>query len=445
MKKKYLNTLVALAILAALWGLSTYYDKHKSREPAKTESAPQEKILSLDGNHIQSFTLKPRGGEPFSCRRQGGSWSIVEPRKLPADQSGISGLLSSLTSATVDQVAEAHPTNLKDFGLDPPSETLQVTTDSKPEKFTLLLGDETPTGGGVYAQAGGAPRVVTLASYLKTSLGKTLFDLRDKHAVTLEVARLQRIEVESKGKHWTLAKNPEGVWDLVLPPPVRADHVTVESLVDKLRSASMESVVAEEKKSLSKYGFAAPALRLQLVAAGSTQSLELGNKDKEASRYFAMNSALEPVFTLGSDFLTQFQKEPADLREKDLFSFSAFEVKRLEVDTSKGHRVFEQQKDKWKQTAPGVKDISKDKVDDLLNDLRNLRADSFPKEANLAVFGLTKPAYMFQVQFGDKNQTETVEAAKVGDHVYARRSNDPLASELTKTALDSIEKALNAL
>jgi hypothetical protein len=158
-----------------------------------------------------------------------------------------------------------------------------------------------------------------------------------------------------------------------------------------------------------------------------------------------MNSALEPVFTLNSDFLTQFKKNPADLREKDLFSFSAFDVKRAEVDTPKGHWVFERQGNQWKQTAPKSKAVNSDKMDTFLTDLRGLRADSFPKGANLADFGLVKPPYRFIIQFGDKNTTETVEAAKPGDHVYARRSTDPLPSELSKTALDSIEKSLGEL
>jgi hypothetical protein len=158
-----------------------------------------------------------------------------------------------------------------------------------------------------------------------------------------------------------------------------------------------------------------------------------------------MNGALDPVFTLNSDFVTQFKKNPADMREKDLFSFSSFDVKRAEVDTPKGHWAFERQGNQWKQTAPKSKIVNSDKMDSFLTRLRDLRADSFPKAASLADFGLTKPAYRFNVQSGDKNTTEIVEAAKSGDHVYARRSTDPLPGELSKTALDDVEKSLGEL
>jgi hypothetical protein len=58
---------------------------------------------------------------------------------------------------------------------------------------------------------------------------------------------------------------------------------------------------------------------------------------------------------------------------------------------------------------------------------------------------LTKPTYRFKTQFSDKNETEEVDAAKSGEHSYARRTTDVLASAISKTALDEIEKALKEL
>ena len=444
-KKKYLNTMIALVVLAATWGAFTYYDKHKGSEKPASDTTNQEKLLSLDAQHIQSIIFKPRDGDAFTCRRDGGKWTITDPRHLDVDQGNFSGILNSLTTATVDQVADPHPTNLKDFGLDPPSFTLEITTDAKPQSFTLLLGDETPTSGGLYAQVSGNPRVFTLASYLKSSLEKKMFDLRDRRALTLDAEQLQKIAVEYKGASWALEKNPEGIWDLALPPPVRADRFTVDGLVSQLRGLTMQTIPAEDKKKNGDYGFGSPELRLQLAGSDGTQTIVVGKKDKDSDRYFATNSALDPVFTLNSDFVTQFKKNQADLREKDLFTFSSFDVKRVEVDTPKGHWAFERQGNQWKQFAPKSKNVNSDKMDAFLTHLRDLRADSFPKAGNLADFGLAKPAYRFNVQSGDKNTTEIVEAAKSGDHIYGRRSTDPLPGELAKTALDDVEKSLGEL
>jgi hypothetical protein len=443
MRKKYLNTLIALAALAGLWGVFTYFDKRASRGTSKVEAPKEEKIFSLDSKHISSITFRPRDGEAVTCQHDGGTWAIVEPRKLAADEGTLSTVLNNFTTATVDEVVDPHPSDLKQFGLNPPAYSLEVSTDSNPPKFTLLLGDDTPTSGGVYAQVAGNPRVVTLASYLKSNLEKTLFDLRDRRALTLEADQLRKIEVASKGKKWTLEKNPEGVWDLVLPPPVRADRFAVDGLISQLRGLTMQSISVEDKKKQAAYGLGSPELRIQLTGAGGTQKLVLGKKDKEGDRYFAVNSALQPVFTLNSIFLTEFQKDPAELRAKDLFTYSNFDVKRVEIDSPKGHSVFELQKDnQWKQTGGGSKTIPAAKMDTLLTHLRDLRASTFPIGSDLVVFGLTKPAYRFKMQFGEKNQTEALEISKIGDHVYARLAMDPLACELSKSAFDDVEKAL---
>ena len=443
MRKKYINTLVALVILGALWGAFTYYNRRQSRQASKVEPSKDEKLFTLDSKHITAITFHPRSGDAVACEHAGGTWAIVEPKKLSADQGTLSTVLNNLTTATVDEVVDPHASDVKQFGLDPPAYSVELATDTNPPKFTLLLGDDTPTSSGLYAQVAGNPRVVTVASYLKSNLEKTLFDLRDRRALTIEADQLRKMEVDSKGKKYTLEKNPEGVWDLVLPPSVRADKFAVDGLLNQLRGLSMQSIAAEDKKSQATYGLSSPELRLELTGPSGAQTLLLGKKDKEGDRYFAVNSALPPVFTLNSSFLTDFQKDPSDFRAKDLFSFSSFDVKHLEITSPKGHSVFEQQKDnQWKQTEGGSKTVPSAKMDTLLSRLRDLRATTFPKSSDLATLGLHKPAYQFNVRFGDKNQTEMLEISKAGDHVYARLSTDLLPCEVSKSAFDDMEKAL---
>ncbi len=445
MRKKYLHTVIAAALLAALVGSAMYWEKRKEGQPEKIDSGSKsEKLFPVEAKNVQSFTIKTAAGETVTCRREGDNWILTEPKKLATDPEAIESLITALIGASVDQVVDPKPATLQDFGLDSPTLTLEVTTSAKPEKFMLALGDETPTGGGLYAQTGSTPRLITVASHLKSSLGKNVFDLRDKRIVSVPAGQLNRIEVVAEANRWTLAKNPQGIWDLVLPPAVRADRFTAEGIVSRLETGKMQGVVAEDKKNTGKYGFGSPEITIRASGAGKTETLALGKQ--EDGRYYAMNSALDPVFTLDAGFLTDYQKGASELRAKDLFTFSTFEVKRLEVVTPAGSRTFEKQpENKWKQTAPAAKDVPTEKVEALLDKLRDVRAESFASSENLRDYGLEKPAYRYKTQFGDKNETETVEAAKAGEHHYARRSTDVLPSEISKTALDEIEKALKEL
>ena len=444
--KRYVKTVAALVVLAALWASITYYNKRKSHESAKSSEPAKEMILPVKADQVESFTVSPRDGQTFTCVRGANkSWAITEPNQLAADQSEVSSFVQNLVGTSVNSVVDQHPASLKDFGLDPPVTTVNATTSGKPAQFTLRIGDATPTNDAVYAQVAGDPRLITLPSYGKSSLEKTLFDLRDRRIVTLDVDQLQRLEVSGGGKSYNLAKNPDGQWDLVLPPPVRADNFTVDNIVSQFRARPMMSILAEDKKNSAQYGFGNPTLTAKLSSAAGNQTLVVGKKD--GNNYDATNSALEPVFTIGGDFVTALQKDPADLRDKNLFSFSSFDAKTIDITTAKDHRVFQQNDFKWKQTEPASKDEPTDKMQDLLNALSDLRAFSFPKATpgNLAPFGLDKPLYTLKAAFGDKNKTETVEVGSVGDKCYARRDPDPVPSEVPKAQVDSIGKALGAL
>ncbi len=443
--KKYLPTIIAAALLAALVGGATYWEKRKEAQPPKPEpGASNEKLFPVDAKAVQAFTIQSSSGDTVTCQRDGDGWRITEPKILVADGSAVDSMLTSLIGTSVDQVVDPKPASLQDFGLDAPSVTFDVTTSAKPEKFTLSLGDETPTSGGIYGQVAGNARVITVASHLRSTLGKGVFDLRDKRIVTIPAGQINRIEVVSKSDRWTLAKNPQGIWDLVLPPAVRADRFTAEGIVSRIESGKMLSVEAEDKKNAGKFGFGSPELTIRVSGAGTTQTLTLGKE--EEGQFHAMNSALDPIFMLDRGFLTDYQKKASDLRAKDLFTFSTFEVKRLEVVSPAGSRTLEKQAgNKWKQTAPAAKDVPTEKVEAILDKLRDMRAESFPPGEKLDPYGLTKPAYRFKTQFGDKNESEEVEASKVEEHSYARRSTDILASEISKTALDEIDKALKEL
>ncbi len=446
MNRKYLQTLIALAVLGGLWGIFTYYGRKKAAPTSKTKTPTSQNIFPAKRDQIVAFTLTSSKGKPVTCVLNGKTWQITEPEKLSTDSSAIDSFLSSLTSATPSEIISEHPTDLKEFGLDPPEATIEVKTKAKPQEFTLRMGSSTPTDTGIYAQVAGQQRVFTLASYLKDSLEKNLFDLRNKKVLTLASSDLRRIDVTSKKGTYMLVKNADGIWDLMLPPPVRADRFTVQSLVDELSSASMQSIVEESKKDLGRYGFSNPTLTIHLSGDQGGQTLVLGKKDGD--NYYAMNTDIAPVFTLGSDFLSQFQKKPSDLRSKDLFTFSTFEAKRLTVDGPEGHHVFVQHKNsKWEQVEPASMIVSSDKMQSFLQDLRDLSAQSFPTKhpTDLAAYGLRKPKYTFKVQYGDHNKTQTVQVSQVGDKLYARRSTDLVPSEVSKAAISNLQKDLKAL
>src|SRR5260370_42140018 len=87
----------------------------------------------------------------------------------------------------------------------PPLEVIVTKKDGKTED--LLVGDDTPTGGGSFVKLKNDPRVFSVPSNVKSSLDKTSKDLRDKRLLTFDSDKLTRVNLQAKGQPVEFGKN----------------------------------------------------------------------------------------------------------------------------------------------------------------------------------------------------------------------------------------------
>src|SRR6202044_100708 len=101
------------------------------------------------------------------------------------------------------------------YGLAAPAVELDITGKGHTTQ-QLLVGDDTPVGSDVYAALPGDPRVFTVASYNKSSLNKSLNDLRDKSLITLNADKVSRVELLKKGEDIEFDRTKDG-WQILKP------------------------------------------------------------------------------------------------------------------------------------------------------------------------------------------------------------------------------------
>src|SRR5436190_17238115 len=173
--------LIAVVLLAVLGGAVWWSNKKQAAATGKTTDTST-KLLSIPDDQIQEIYIRKVTGESERLVRDG-KWRLTEPKPLPADQDAVSSIVSSLSSLNADKVIEEKATDLKGYGLADPTLTIQVKRkDGKTDE--LLIGDDTPTGSGSYAKLANDPKVVTIASFAKSSFDKRPDDLRDKRLLT---------------------------------------------------------------------------------------------------------------------------------------------------------------------------------------------------------------------------------------------------------------------
>ena len=431
---KIRGLLIATVVFAALAGFLYWSDHRKpSAEAVKPDADAAPSILKLDEGSITKIELKKKDAAPILLTKNGSEWKISEPKLLGADQTTISGMLSTVSSLNSDRLVEEKGSDLQRYGLAAPAFEVDVTEkDNKTQR--LLLGDETPTGSAVYTAMAGDPRVFTVATYHKTSLDKTLNDLRDKRLLTVTPDKVSRLEISGKNGEIEFGRKKND-WQILKPKPMRADTYAVSSLVSKLTDARMDlsSSDSAAKDADSAFAKGTPVATVKLTDESSTQQLQLR---KEKDNYYAKSGVVDGAYKVNTDLGDAVNMKVDDFRNKKLFDFGYADPYKVEIHSgSKNCWLIRGGQDWW----DNGKKMDEDSVRTVISDLRDLSADKFVDS------GFTTPEIETTITSEDGKRTEKVQISKSGSDYVAKREGDPTLYQLTSTSVDDLKKSLDGI
>jgi hypothetical protein len=428
---KIRSLILALVVLLALIG-TYYWSEHNKPDDdtAKASASAPPQILKLDGSAITKLELKRKDAAPvILAKNNSGSWQITEPSQLNADQSTVSGAVSTLSSLNSERLVDEKASDLKQFGLDEPTVEVNITEkDNKGQK--LLIGDDTPTGNAVYAMLAGDPRVFTIASYTKNSIDKSLNDLRDRRLLTVSGDKISRLDLTRKNQTIEFGRD-KNEWQIIKPEPLRADNTQVDELVTKLTDARMDLTGSdkETKDAASTFARATPIAIAKVTDQSGSQDLQIR---KEKDTYYAKSSLVDGVYKVDSSLGQAVDKGLDDFRNKKLFDFGFSEPSKVEMhDSSKSYFLTKGGQDWW---SNGVK-MDPSAVEFYISNLRDLAASKFIQT------GFTNPTIQISVISEDGKRTEKISIAKSGSSYIAKRENDPTLYQLDSSAVDTLLKS----
>ncbi len=300
--------IVAVVVLATLGGVLYWSQHHKpAEESAGASTSTMPVILKVNPADVTQLVIKQK--EPVTLVKTNGKWQITEPKPYPADQEAVAGVLSTLSGLNADRVVEEKTSDRKQYGLDPAETELDISGKNGATQ-RLLLGDDTVAGGDAYAALATDPRVFTVASYNKTSLAKSLNDLRDKSLISVSADKVSRVELIKKGEDLEFDRTKDG-WQIVKPSSSPADSAAVNALVNALTNARMNLTGTAD--AATAFAHATPLATAKLTGDNGVQTLEVRkNKDD----YFAKSSAVDGMYKVDSALGQAVDKKIEDFREK---------------------------------------------------------------------------------------------------------------------------------
>lgn len=430
---KFRGLLIAGLVLLVLGGVLFWSEHRKPAEehPNSTASASPV-ILKLDPPAIAQLTVKKKDAAPVTLVRKNASdWQITEPKPLNADQSAVSTLLLPLSSLNSERVVEDRAADLKQYGLEQPALELDFTEKSNKSQ-QLRIGDDTPTGGSAYAMLAGDPRVFTISSSDKTSLDKSVNDLRDKHLLKLQSEKISRIDVDRKNQEIEFGRDKNG-WQILKPRPSRADSFQIDELVTKLTDATMDLSGTGTQDSAGAFAHATPVALAKVTGDSGTQELQIR---KSKDQYYAKSSVVDGAYKVDSDLGHALDKSIDDFRNKKLFDFIFNQPNKIELHDGSKSYVLTRSGQDWFSEG---KKMDFAKMETLISKLRDLTATKFPNS------GFTTAQITAAVTSQDGKLVEKVSIAKSGDGYIAKRENEPSLYQLDASTVDGLQKAIDTL
>jgi hypothetical protein len=429
---KIRSLIIATLVFFILAGILYWSNHHKPAEDsAKGSADTPPAILKLDTSAITRLDLEKKDAKTIVLTKAGpGKWLITEPEPLGADQSAVSGILSTLSSLNSERVVEDKAPDLKRYGLDRPAFQLDITEKNN-QVNKLLIGDDTPTGGAAYAMLAGDPRVYTMAGYAKTSMDKSLNDLRDKRLLTVNPDKISRIELVRKNQDIEFGRSKDE-WQILKPKPLRADSFQVGDLARKLTDAKMDLSSPGTQDAASAFGHAMPLATAKVTDESGTQELRVRKDHKSEDTYYAKSSAVEGIYKIDSDLGKALDKGLEDFRDKKLFDFGFGDPNKIELHIgSKAYFLARSAGDWWQDG----KKMDAATVQSLISKIRDLTADKFPDS------GFANPTIDVAVTSEDGKRVEKVLLTKSNDGYVAKRENDSALYQLNSRSIDDLQKA----
>jgi hypothetical protein len=436
-----------LALLVVLIGVGGYaYFVESKRDPLDADK--KDKVFTVQADQIDEITVKSESGEQTTLRKSGTEWQLAQPVTAQPDSAEVSGLTSNLSSLEIGRMIEENPGDLTEYGLAQPR--IEVAFKSGGKERRLQIGRKTPTGTDLYAKVADEKRVFLIPSYLEGTFNKKTFDLRDKTVLKLDRDKIDRLGITTP-EHTVEFTKAGSEWQMSAPVKARADFTSVDSLVSRLNTLQMKSIIAPDATNLSEYGLDKPSATIRL-GSGSSQAVLLIGRNAGEGIDFAKDQSRPAVFTVDASLATDARKDTGEFRQKDLFDARAFNSTRIEIARGSDTVAFEKSKtknkegqdeEKWRQVAPAARDVDQTKIDNLIAAATGARATGFVDST--AKTGLDKPELTVTIKSDEGKREEKVAFARTGSDGFALRTGEPGAAKVDIAAIENIVKSLDAL
>jgi hypothetical protein len=437
------GTLIALGAFAVLLVLVI-----ATRERQVSVGMRKLELPKLDKAQVTAVELT--GPLGVTLRKEGESWSVVDPSKPDTKYAADPNLVTAVVEAlgevkNPDFVTDRFERHLE-YDLDEVKGLkLKVTRGDGPA-VELVLG-KTAKNGGVYLRKAGSNDVFAHRGRLEWTVRKELKAWRKRQLVSFDVKDVSQLVLRSKeGESVTLkaGANP-GEWSFAegtqTPAGFRFSAQTAQQLAQQVANLHAQDFLEGEAAADSATGLAEAHDTVEAqLKDGKKVVVHLGRQPEAKDGSATVAARVEgdaQVYALPGYAATQLRKRLVDFRDLGLFRFEPEKVTKLKLQTGSAAVVVVKEGGAWKiaepKKLPAGFEFEPSQVEMQLGWLRGLQGTRLIEgQVTDGQAGFTSPAALVEVTVeGEPVQTlrlgkEAPGAANGGKELYARSTLDAL-------------------
>lgn len=377
--QKMLVSLAATLVLAAAIGGYAYFGVFQAEKEELAAKESEEKLFPFDPEAVTSLSLHRLGEETIELEKGPEGWRIVSPLSAPADELEVQKILRDLGWARQLRHIQDEG-DMKPFGLEKPLLKVEART-AEGETAHLAVGLRN-TFDSTYFVSRAPGQVVTANSLVKTTLEKTVFDLREKKVIPLKTGDVEGIEIEGE-KRVALALQ-EGIWQMLAPHEGRADEKETKSLLRTLIDIRASGFPAREEKDLGD-----PTFRLTLTPKEG-EPVRVRFWEAEEESYAEVEGGV--FAAIPTTTLSPLRQDPEELLDQRIAPFDTDKVAKVEVRTTEESFTLRRTDEGWTIEEPKEAPARRWKVNAGITNLSELKpVETLPAE-EAAAYGLDEPS-----------------------------------------------------
>ena len=406
-----------ILILIALSGYLIFIEI--PQEQIKRENKIQEnKIFTFGKEDVTAIQLEYPDSS-ITLKKSGENlWEMTNPITAEGDPSEINSLISTVTSMRLKRVVEEVEQDPSIYGLDHPN--LEMILSHGDGKESIILGDDAPMANTLYIKRGSDRRIFLVEQWIKGSLTRSVFDLRNKRILSFDPETSTEIALDFPSESFLILKENDE-WVIKKPREGLADSRIIDNLLRSLKNLRATRFIDDltEKEEIRKKLGNADLVAL-IGENGANPSISFYRASDQKEVYVVTTTPL-PIYTIQESTFNEIKSDLFNYQDKKLLVFDEGAIGKIEVQGSSDSYSLRWENETW--NLEGRTDIiDNEAVVRFLNHLKDLKAEEKPiSGVPPDMIGLVSPVTTIRLYSSDGNMISHLDIGnEEGNKLYAK-------------------------